>query len=71
LGRLKFCQIALWVDKNFQNFTTEDISPIEKISHTLFDKLVIAVEGMEINRNIKQMLVDMGVDAERIISAFW
>lgn len=71
LGRLRFCQIALWVDKNFQNFTTEDISPIEKIRHTLFDKLVIAVEGMEINRNIRQMLVDMGVDAERIISAFW
>lgn len=70
ISRLEFCEVVLWVDKNFQNFTEEDISSVETIQHTTFEQIIIAVESIEISGNIKKMLANMGVGQERIVSAF-
>lgn len=68
LSRMKFCKVVLWVDKNFRDFVTDDISSVEEIQKVSFDKVVIAIESDEISKNIKKMLIEMGVEREKIVS---
>jgi len=70
LSRIEFCKVVLWVDKSFRDFVTDGVSSIEEIQNVSFDKVVIAIESEEISKNIKEMLVEMGVKQEKIVSGF-
>lgn len=54
----KFCDIILWVDKNYMNlcFLNKDVKNVEKIKKNDFDKILIAMENTDIAEKIKNEL---------------
>ena len=70
IRQLEYCKVVLWVDRNFRNFVSDRISPVEEIQKVSFDKVVIAIESKEIGRSVKEMLAALGVERTKIVSGF-
>lgn len=66
--RFHFCQIVLWVDKNFDNFDkTMEVRNPEDIKNVTFDYIIIAVQSVGIAREIKDELISQGIPKEKIV----
>lgn len=63
-SQLNYCQIVLWVDKYSKK---SGVSPIEDIMNYPFDKVVIAIEDGKIKENVKNELLQLGIDDKCII----
>jgi glycosyltransferase involved in cell wall biosynthesis len=67
LMELDYCKNLVWVDKNYAFLSKPEIVAPETILETEFDKLVIALENKDICRQIRDDLISMGIEAEKIV----
>ena len=63
-----FCNVVQWVDKSYQNFDKNlNIVEPEKIGTVDYDCIIIAVQTPGLAREIKEELVAVGVQREKIV----
>ena len=62
-----YCTVVLWVDSDYMSYEHEDIVNVECIRTAQYDKIVIAIANLEISQAIKENLIKMGVESERVI----
>ncbi len=64
----KYCDIAAWVAKDYMTCENKRIvkSP-ETLAGLAYDKIVIAVQEMEMAENIKKDITGMGIPEEKIV----
>ena len=68
-GMEEMPQVVLWVDKNHKKCREAGLlveSP-EKLLHTEFDQIIIAVAGKNMAEQIQKELTDMGIEKDRIV----
>lgn len=63
----KYCEIILWVDKNYFNLKNENIVSVEKIFKVEYDFLIIANASDDIKLSIKKELINLGVKKDKVI----
>lgn len=71
-GQLKrdgSCQVVLWVDENYLDFENEvyDVKPPEMLMKISFDVVVIAIKNKDIVRQVKEKLMNYGIDRNKIV----
>ena len=63
-----FCNVVQWVDKGYQNFDKSlNIVEPEKIGAVDYDWVIIAVQTPGLAREIKEGLIAVGVQREKIV----
>lgn len=62
-------QLVLWVDKQYEKLRREGLETegIETLLETEFDQVLIAVEGRDSARQIKEELEKYGIASEKIM----
>lgn len=66
LQRLDYCEVVLWVDRNYEKYGETIKSPSE-IGQTNYDKVVIAIKREKRRNEVKNTLMEMGVPEEAIV----
>lgn len=68
-GQYHFCEIVLWVDKNWERMCkgSEQIVSPARITARAFDYVVIAVRSAGVVQEIMKELASMGIPAEKMI----
>ena len=64
LRKLDYCQVVLWVDKSARK---KGVTSIEDLKDCIFDKIVVAIENPKIREDVKQMLIKMDINEEKIV----
>lgn len=67
IEQIEYCEIVAWVDKNYQNFSFNNVSAIEMIDDIQFDYLVIANIDKRSAVSIREDLIAMGIEEKKII----
>ena len=67
LKRSRYCDVAGWVDRDYQLYQREEIQGIESIRDMEYDYILVAVYGKEVAVGIKRNLIGMGICADKII----
>lgn len=63
-----YCVVVAWVDKAFDMYRVEKpFDQLENILHYDFDYIVIALDNSVDVSSVKNSLLDMGIDKEKII----
>lgn len=62
--KLNYCKIVSWIDKEYKKY---NLDPVQKVSEVSFDYIVIAIFSKEVFQNVKNNLLDMGVDECKIV----
>lgn len=67
----QYCNLLLWVDKNYEVLQKEGIPvfPPEKINGAPYDSILIAIDNEQIADTIRNYLIGMGVQEDKIIWA--
>lgn len=68
LQKMKICDVALWVDKDYINKADEimAVNPIDDLFVTSVDYIIITVLDKKISRDIKNVLVEKGLEESKI-----
>lgn len=66
LQRLDYCEVVLWVDRNYEKYGEAIKSPSE-IGQTDYQKVVIAIKREKRRKEVKNTLLEMGVPEEAIV----
>lgn len=66
LSKLDYCEVVLWVDKNFKKYKNNWIKSPENILKIVFDKVIIAIADSQIWECVKKELMILGVKKEKI-----
>lgn len=66
--RLQYCNIVLWVDKNYNNFQNKRVNDIKEIFNIEYDYIVIANLSEDIKLLIAKQLMEMGVHKDNIVT---
>lgn len=63
------CNIVCWVDRDCQkyNFDFYKVKPISEIEKCNYDVILLALSNRKMAENVKNNLIDMGVDYDKII----
>lgn len=67
LKMLSYCNLILWVDRNYRSYGRKDIVDVDRIRSVVFDKIVVAIKNNNIAQDVKRDLLSMGVAEEQII----
>ena len=67
LKRLDYCKIVLWVDQNYKEYNSDQISGVEEIKTVSYDKIVIAIDSTAVRAAVREDLIRMGVREETIV----
>jgi len=67
LRKLKYCEVVLWVDRDYQNCRQGGVSPVEAIQAAEYDKVVIAIQNPGTRASVKKDLVKLGVSQACVI----
>lgn len=69
IKRTAFCHLVAWVDARFDSDELKGfgVESIDVITERQFDYLVIAIESMDTVNQVRAMLINRGIDAEKII----
>lgn len=67
LLQIPYCELVLWVDKNYQKYKCYDVSAIEEIENLKYDKIIVAIESEEVAQSIKNYLIGNGVCEQDIV----
>lgn len=67
LKRVDFCEVVLWVDKNYEEYSQLRVRPVEELLTVSYDKLVIAVADQTVRAAIADDLSSMGIVKTKII----
>lgn len=68
IEKISYCTIVLWVDRNYKQYASGDVSAIEEIGKVSYDRVVLAIENDQVRENVKSDLLHMGVNQEKIVS---
>lgn len=65
----KYCNVILWCDSNYAVKMGEglDVKSPEIIGKYKFDYVVIAIESVYASKNVKNILINMGIDEKKIV----
>ena len=66
LSQLDYCEVVLWVDKNFDKYEDGQIKSPDNIIKVAFDKIIIAIFSEQIRECAKEELVVLGIKKEKI-----
>lgn len=63
------CQITLWVDEQWEEYVRAgmEVSPAERLLDTEYDYVVLAVPDQAAADRIREKMVSMGIDNDRIL----
>lgn len=67
LLKIPYCDLVLWVDKNYQKYKNYKVEPIEAIYNIQYDRVVIAINNMAVCKKVKNYLIGQGVEEYKII----
>lgn len=67
LLQVPYCEVALWVDKNFQKYKIFGVKNIDDISIIDYDKIVIAIENIDVAEDVRDYLMEKGIASEKIV----
>ncbi len=69
IQRTGYCHLTAWVDAKYDSEKLKGlgVESIDVITKRQYDYLVIAIESVDIANQIREMLVEMGVDDSKII----
>lgn len=67
LSKLNYCEVVLWVDKNYSLYNDSQIKGIEEITKCNFDKIIVALAQNEICNVVKRTLLSLGIVESDII----
>ncbi len=67
LLKIPYCDLVLWVDKNYQKYKNYKVEPIEAIYNIQYDRVVIAINNMDVCKKVKNYLIEQGVEEYKII----
>ncbi len=67
LLHISYCEVVLWVDKNYQKFKNYGVSAIEEISKVTYDKIVVAIESADVAQAVQDYLIKKGIQEQDII----
>ncbi len=62
----RHCNIVLWVDRNYQTLGNLAGNP-ERILHTEYDKILVAIDRLDVYQEIKETMLGLHVPEEKII----
>ena len=62
------CQVVNWVDKNFDKYNYKDctVNPVDTLKNTNYDIILIAVKKESTANQIKDELIEMGIDKDKL-----
>lgn len=66
LNMLDYCDVILWVDKNYRLLGKEVCNP-KLILDVKYDKVVIAIADLNIKRQVMENLIELGIRKELIV----
>lgn len=71
LEKLNYSNIVLWVDKveKKYDFIKTKVATLKNIRYSNFDKIVIAIQAVKIAEEVKNKLIEMGIEEKKI--ALW
>lgn len=67
LKKINFCTVVLWIDKYYEKYESDCVCAIEQIQSVAYDRVVIAIESMDICNVMRDTLINLGVDKEKIV----
>lgn len=69
IQKFHMCQVGVWVDRKWEYYRREgrDVSAMEQLLHTEYDYVVIAVFHEELADEIRKDLLNMGIEAGKIL----
>ena len=67
LSKLNYCEVVLWVDKNYSLYTGSQIKGPEEIIKCDFDKIVVALAKNEMCNVVKRSLLSLGIAENDIV----
>ncbi len=67
IEKLAYCEVVLWVDRNYTQYNFASVSPAEKIKSVPYDKVVIAIKDVEIQDAVERDLISLGVPKTNIV----
>lgn len=67
LSKLNYCEVVLWVDKNYLLYNDSQIKGLEEIMRSDFDKIIVALANSDICKVVKRTLLSLGIAEEDII----
>lgn len=62
----QLCDVAAWVDRNSKE-KKMPVQPVEIISSVEYDKILIAINNLEVKASVKEELLKMGIPEEQIL----
>ena len=67
IEKTNYCNIVMWMDKNYENFDEKVVNPAE-IVNVNYDYVIIAILNKDIINEVQQYLALKKVDANKIIT---
>lgn len=67
LSKLNYCEVVLWVDKNYLLYNDSQIKGLEEITKSDFDKIIVALANSDICKVVKDTLLNLGIAEKDII----
>lgn len=67
LTRIHYCQIVAWIDKNSDKYIQGDVLSSACIVDLEFDYVVIAVQSDDIRNEIRNWIISLGIEENKII----
>lgn len=67
LLQVRYCKVVLWVDKNYQKYNVFGVKNIDNISTADYDKIVIAIENLDVAEDVRDYLMEKGIEFGKII----
>lgn len=65
--KYEFCQIELWVDKNYLNMGQQNIVSPTEINNINYDYILIAVKNAGLASEVREQLLQEGIDDAKIM----
>lgn len=67
ISSIHYCKELLWVDKNAKRINDDRVHEVEEIMYYNYDYIVIAINDNNVCIDIKNMLMNQGIEEKKII----
>lgn len=67
LKKINYCTVVLWIDKYYEKYISDHVCAVEQIQTVVYDKVVIAIESLDICNVMRDTLINFGVEKDKIV----
>lgn len=67
LKKINYCTVVLWIDKYYEKYIADHVCAIEQIQSVDYDRVVIAIESLDICNVMRDTLINLGVQKDKIV----